>query len=150
MEGTGDARPRPCSRASARARVDSAPIRRPLARRASTASPGFGYIITATFLPVIARQALPGSSWPDLFWPVFGAALIVGALIAARLPMHWDNRTLLAGCYVMQALGIALGIVLPTAVGFALGSVLIGLPFTAITLFAMREARRLRGDAPPG
>ena len=34
---------------------------------------GFGYIITATFLPVIARQALPGSPWPDFFWPLFGA-----------------------------------------------------------------------------
>lgn len=108
--------------------------------------PGFGYIITATFLPVIARHALPGSSWPDLFWPMFGAALIVGALLAARLPVHWDNRSLLAGCYVLQACGIALGIVWPTAGGFSFGSILIGLPFTAITLFAMREARRLRGD----
>ncbi|CAE6695362.1 hypothetical protein R69927_03436 [Paraburkholderia domus] len=112
--------------------------------------PGFGYIITATFLPVIARHALPGSSWPDLFWPMFGAALIVGALLAARLPVHWDNRTLLAGCYVLQAAGIALGIVWPTAGGFSLGSILIGLPFTAITLFAMREARRLRGDEAAG
>jgi MFS family permease len=112
--------------------------------------PGFGYIITATFLPVIARHALPGSSWPDLFWPMFGAALIVGALLAARLPGHWDNRTLLAGCYVLQAAGIALGIVWPTAGGFSLGSILIGLPFTAITLFAMREARRLHGDDAAG
>ncbi|MGF6772614.1 MFS family permease [Paraburkholderia sp. GAS199] len=112
--------------------------------------PGFGYIITATFLPVIARHALPGSSWPDLFWPMFGAALIVGALLAARLPTHWDNRMLLAGCYVLQALGIGLGIVWPTAGGFSLGSVLIGLPFTAITLFAMREARRLRGEEAAG
>ncbi|WP_168794740.1 YbfB/YjiJ family MFS transporter [Paraburkholderia aromaticivorans] len=112
--------------------------------------PGFGYIITATFLPVIARHALPGSSWPDLFWPMFGAALIVGALLAARLPVHWDNRTLLAGCYVLQACGIALGIVWPTAGGFSFGSILIGLPFTAITLFAMREARRLRGDDAAG
>jgi MFS family permease len=112
--------------------------------------PGFGYIITATFLPVIARHALPGSSWPDLFWPMFGAALIVGALFAARLPAHWDNRTLLAGSYVLQACGIALGIVWPTAGGFSLGSILIGLPFTAITLFAMREARRLRGDSAAG
>ncbi|WP_121315248.1 YbfB/YjiJ family MFS transporter [Paraburkholderia sp. RAU2J] len=112
--------------------------------------PGFGYIITATFLPVIARHALPGSSWPDLFWPMFGVALMVGALLAARLPTHWDNRTLLAGSYVLQAFGIALGIVWPTAGGFSLGSILIGLPFTAITLFAMREARRLRGDDAAG
>ncbi len=112
--------------------------------------PGFGYIITATFLPVIARHALPGSSWPDLFWPMFGAALIVGALLAARLPTHWDNRTLLAGCYVVQAVGISLGIIWPTAGGFSLGSILIGLPFTAITLFAMREARRLHGDNAAG
>ncbi|MFM0337769.1 YbfB/YjiJ family MFS transporter [Paraburkholderia fungorum] len=112
--------------------------------------PGFGYIITATFLPVIARHALPDSSWPDLFWPMFGAALIVGALLAARLPAHWDNRTLLAGCYVIQTVGIALGIIWPTAGGFSLGSILIGLPFTAITLFAMREARRLRGDNAAG
>ncbi|WP_408734193.1 YbfB/YjiJ family MFS transporter [Paraburkholderia bannensis] len=108
--------------------------------------PGFGYIITATFLPVIARHALPGTIWPDLFWPMFGAALIVGALCAARLPLHWDNRLLLAACYVLQALGIASGIVWPNAAGFSLGSVLIGVPFTAITLFAMREARLMRGE----
>jgi hypothetical protein len=112
--------------------------------------PGFGYIITATFLPVIARHALPGSPWPDLFWPMFGAALMVGALLAARLPLHLDNRVLLAGSYVLQAAGIALGIVWPTAGGFSLGSILIGVPFTAITLFAMREARRLRGDDAAG
>ncbi|MEN2469965.1 YbfB/YjiJ family MFS transporter [Burkholderia sp. GS2Y] len=113
--------------------------------------PGFGYIITATFLPVIARAALPaGSPWPDLFWPMFGAALIVGALAAARLPGHWDNRLLLAlGC-ATQALGIGSGIVWPNAAGFSLGCVLLGLPFTAITLFAMREARRLHGERAAG
>jgi MFS family permease len=111
---------------------------------------GFGYIITATFLPVIARQALPGSPWPDLFWPAFGFALIAGALIAARLPLSWDNRLLSAACYLIQALGILLGIVFPCALGFGIGSALLGLPFTAITLFAMREARRLRGEAAAG
>lgn len=130
----------------------------PLRRRADAAwlvmlygMPGFGYIITATFLPVIARAALPaGSPWPDLFWPMFGAALIVGALAAARLPGHWDNRLLLAGGCATQALGIAAGIVWPNAAGFSVGSVLLGLPFTAITLFAMREARRLHGERAAG
>ncbi|RQS65241.1 YbfB/YjiJ family MFS transporter [Burkholderia sp. Bp8963] len=113
--------------------------------------PGFGYIITATFLPVIARAVLPaGSPWPDLFWPMFGAAVSVGAVAAARLPAHWDNRLLLAGGCAVQAAGIALGIVWPSAPGLALGSMLLGLPFTAITLFAMREARRLHGDRAAG
>ncbi|MCR6476138.1 YbfB/YjiJ family MFS transporter [Variovorax sp. ZS18.2.2] len=111
---------------------------------------GFGYIITATFLPVIARQALPESSWPDFFWPLFGAAIIPGALIGARAPTHWDNRLLLAAAYALQALGVVLSVAWPTIGGFALGSLLLGMPFTAITLFAMREARRLRGNAAAG
>ncbi|GER16262.1 YbfB/YjiJ family MFS transporter [Variovorax boronicumulans] len=111
---------------------------------------GFGYIITATFLPVIARQALPGSPWPDFFWPLFGAAIIPGALIGARAPVHWDNRLLLAAAYALQALGVVFSVAWPTIAGFALGSLLLGMPFTAITLFAMREARRLRGNAAAG
>ncbi|MBP0599985.1 MFS transporter [Herbaspirillum sp. LeCh32-8] len=107
---------------------------------------GFGYIITATFLPVIARQALPGSAWPDFFWPIFGAGVALGAFGATRLPVHGDQRMLLVWSYVMQAAGVALSIVLPNALGFALSCLLLGLPFTAITLFAMREARRLRHE----
>ena len=105
---------------------------------------GFGYIITATFLPVIARTALPGSGWLDLFWPVFGIGIVSGALLATRLPAHGDRRLRLAGCYAVQALGIAVSLWFPTMAGFALGSFLLGLPFTAITFFAIQEVRRLR------
>ncbi len=104
---------------------------------------GFGYIITATFLPVIARQTLPGSIWPDLFWPMLGVAVALGALLATRVSVEVDQRLWLAGCYVSQAAGVLLTVLMPTVFGFALGSILIGLPFTTITLFAVREARRL-------
>lgn len=104
---------------------------------------GFGYIVTATFLPVIARQALPGSIWLDLFWPIFGIGVSVGALLTVRLPVQWDRRRLLVACYGMQAAGVLLSVWWPTLAGFALGSLLLGLPFTAITLFAVQEARRL-------
>ncbi len=104
---------------------------------------GLGYIVTATFLPVIARQALPGGSvWLDLFWPLFGGAVAAGALLTLRLPA-WDRRWLLVGCYITQAIGVLLTVWWPSLAGFALGSLLLGLPFTAITLFAMQEARRL-------
>ncbi|SPA26258.1 conserved hypothetical protein, DUF1228; putative membrane protein [Cupriavidus taiwanensis] len=110
---------------------------------------GFGYIITATFLPVIARQALPGTVWADLFWPVFGAGVAVGAFLATRVGMAHDNRKLLALLYGMQALGVAIAVVLPSVAGFALSSLLAGLPFTALVAFAMREARRLWGPQAP-
>jgi hypothetical protein len=105
---------------------------------------GFGYIITATFLPVIARQALPDSSWLDFFWPIFGLGVIVGALLSTRLRVTGDLRVLLSGAYLIQAAAIALGIWSPSLLGFALGSFLLGVPFTAITFFAMQEVRRLR------
>lgn len=111
---------------------------------------GFGYIITATFLPVIARQAMPGSAWLDLFWPLFGLAVVAGALISTRISLNssgkGDLRYILAASYMMQAVGVIMTVWLPTPLGFALGSLLLGLPFTAITFFAMQEVRRLKPD----
>ncbi len=105
---------------------------------------GFGYIITATFLPVIARNVLPaGSVWPDLFWPIFGVGVAVGALLSTRIAPERDRRVLLALAYAMQAGAIVLGLVWPNRTGFALGSLLLGLPFTAITFFALQEARHI-------
>ena len=105
---------------------------------------GFGYIVTATFLPVIARAALPGSPWLDMFWPIFGLGVVLGALLSTRLRVTGDLRLFLAGAYGLQALGIASSIVSPSLPGYALGSFMLGLPFTAITFFAMQEVRRLR------
>ena len=105
---------------------------------------GLGYIVTATFLPVIARQALPGSVWLDLFWPLLGLGVAVGAFLSSRLPHHLDRRRLLMAAYAMQALGVLLSVWWPTLAGFALASLLVGMPFTAISFFAMQEARRLR------
>lgn len=104
---------------------------------------GFGYIITATFLPVIARTVMPGNAgWADLFWPIAGGAALTGALCSTRLPIRWPRRWLLVAGYLVQAAGVALGLVMPTTLGFLISSVLVGLPFTAISYFAVQEARR--------
>ncbi len=104
---------------------------------------GFGYIITATFLPVIARAALPGSIWPDLFWPILGIGVATGAILSSRIPSRIDQRQLLIVCYVMQAIGVVMSNWSPTLFGFAVGSILVGLPFTAITFFVMQIGRNL-------
>lgn len=108
---------------------------------------GFGYIITATFLPVIARGTLGETVLTDLFWPMFGLAGIGGALATRHIPVRIDPRLMLVGCYIVQGIGVVLGLVVPTELGFALGAMLLGLPFTAITLFAVRDATRQRPNS---
>ncbi len=105
---------------------------------------GLGYIVTATFLPVIARGALPGHSvWADLFWPIAGVGAVVGTVASTRARPQWDQRLVLVAAFLVQAAGVVLGLLLPDTLGFALGSLLVGLPFTVITFFGLREARRL-------
>jgi MFS family permease len=112
---------------------------------------GLGYVIPATFMPVMARAWL-GAGAPDtwspllvdLFWPLFGVGIVVGALVATRVRESTNLRGALAVCYLIQAIGVALGAWMPSATGLAGGSLLLGLPFTAITFFAMQEVRRLR------
>jgi len=112
---------------------------------------GLGYIVTATFLPVIARAGLPaGSAWPDLFWPSFGAGVALGALLSTRIAPTRDRRKLLAVAYLLQAGAIALPLLWSGRAGFALGSLLLGLPFTAITFFALQEARHQWPQAGAG
>ena len=105
---------------------------------------GFGYIITATFLPVIAKEALGQSAWIELFWPIFGIGVAIGALLTRVIPLSIDRRALLIACYVIQAIGVVTALLLPSVAGFMIGSTLVGLPFTVITLYGMHEARRLR------
>ncbi|WP_233235074.1 YbfB/YjiJ family MFS transporter [Bordetella sp. LUAb4] len=102
---------------------------------------GFGYVITATFLPVMAREVIPGSEWVDWIWPIYGISAALGCLASTRMPAHWDNSRLLAVCYFTQSVGVVMGLWWPGVAGFVLSSVLVGTPFTALTLFAFREVR---------
>ena len=45
---------------------------------------------------------------------------------------------------MIQAVGIGIGVAWPTEAGFAIGSLLLGFPFSTLTLFALQEARRIR------
>ncbi|MBP1881859.1 YbfB/YjiJ family MFS transporter [Sinorhizobium mexicanum] len=109
---------------------------------------GFGYIVTATFLPAMAHAELPRSIWLDAFWPLFGAAAAVGCVVAVNVAKRFDPRILLFVAYVTQAIGVTIILPLPTLAGFTACSILVGLPFTAINFFALKEVQRLRPHAP--
>jgi predicted MFS family arabinose efflux permease len=105
---------------------------------------GFGYIVTATYLPVIARNAIPGSPLLTVFWPLFGVSGVAGSLVAARVRKSADARLYLVVSYLIQAAGVAISVLWKDAIGLGLSSILVGVPFTAISFFAMNEVRRIR------
>ena len=103
---------------------------------------GFGYIIPGTFMPVIARDLLGGAFASGWFWPMFGVAALAGTLLTGRVT-NVNQRAALVACYFVEALGVIIPVVLPDALGLALGSVLLGTAFVAITMLTLREARAL-------
>ena len=84
----------------------------------------------------------------DLLWPIFGLGVVIGALVASRIRSRSDLRLRPVICYAVQCLGIAIGLAWPTSAGFAVSSLLLGVPMTAITYFAMQEVRRLSPHEP--
>jgi MFS family permease len=113
---------------------------------------GFGYIIPGTFMPVIARDLLGGAFASGWFWPMFGVAALAGTLATGRIGNEYQRAALIA-CFFVEALGVIIPVVLPDALGLALGSVLLGTAFAAITMLTLRETRALanrkRYDAAP-
>lgn len=113
---------------------------------------GFGYIIPGTFLPVIARDLLGGAFASGWFWPMFGIAAFAGSAFAGRVPES-KLRAALILCFCVEAIGVITPVLIANAAGLALGSLLLGVAFVAITMLTLREGRRmatsLRLDAPP-
>jgi predicted MFS family arabinose efflux permease len=106
---------------------------------------GLGYIIPATFLPVMAKQMIAD---PRLFgwaWPVFGAAAVASTLLAAQLSRVVGQRRLWIVGNLVMALGMLLPIVLPGLAGAAIAALCVGGTFMVITMVAFQEARRVGG-----
>ena len=101
----------------------------------------FGYIIPATFLPVIARDALADPGQYVWFWPACGIAATISGFASVPLARRFGDHTLLLCCFIVEAVGVVLPVWSPHAVGIAAGAVLVGATFLVITVASLREAR---------
>jgi MFS family permease len=111
---------------------------------------GFGYIVPATFLPVMARQVVRDPSVFGWSWPVFGAAAAVSPLAAAVWGRLVGNRRLWMLSHLVMALGVALPVAWPTIGGIMVAALLVGGTFMVITLTGMQEARAVAGPRATG
>lgn len=111
---------------------------------------GFGYIIPATFLPVMARQMVHDPAIFGWSWPVFGAAAALSPLAAAVWARRVGNRHLWILGQLVMALGVALPVSWPAIGGVMVAALAVGGTFMVITLAGMQEARAVAGPHATG
>jgi hypothetical protein len=104
---------------------------------------GFAYIVPATFLPAMARDALavvaaPPWAWA-LFWPLFGTAAAVSTLATLRLRCGADVQ--LRAAFALQGIGVAAPALSSGGVALLVSALLVGGTFVLTTLTALRVAR---------
>ncbi|MGJ7507011.1 YbfB/YjiJ family MFS transporter [Variovorax sp. GT1P44] len=134
------------------AAVGAAPAKAPTTRQASSAGTpwslvicygvlGFGYILPATFLPVLARAVVDDPSVFGAAWPVFGTAAAVSTLVAGALLGHISRRHVLAGSHGLMAIGCLLPVLHLSAITVLAAALLVGGTFMVATMAGMQEAK---------
>jgi predicted MFS family arabinose efflux permease len=106
---------------------------------------GFGYIIPATYLPVLAARSIEDPAVFGWAWPLLGAVAAASTLAVAPLLGKMNNRQVWIAAHLVMALGVAAPLLFPGLAGILLAAVCVGGTFVVVTLVGMQEARRVAG-----
>jgi predicted MFS family arabinose efflux permease len=108
---------------------------------------GIGYIIPATFVPVMAKQVIEDPAVFGWAWPLFGAAAMVSTLLAGALERVFSGRRLWMASACVMALGVAAPLVIDGLAGILACALLVGGTFVVATLAGVQVAREVAGGA---
>lgn len=104
---------------------------------------GFGYIITATYLPLLVTEAVKGVN-PVQVWALFGLGAIPSCFLWHQVHQRLGTRRALAVNLCVQALGVAMPLVSATPFGYLLSALLVGATFMGTVTIAMPAAQHAR------
>lgn len=103
---------------------------------------GLGYIIPATYLPVMAKDIVASPLVFGWSWPVFGAAAFVSTLFSARLHARFSDRRVWAASQGVMAFGLLLPAFHQHMATIIVAGLCVGGTFMIITMAGMKEAHR--------
>ena len=103
---------------------------------------GFGYIVTATYLPLLVKNVL-GPINPIHVWAVFGLGAAPSCYLWHKLHRLMGTHKALRLNLVIQAIGVVLPVVCPNAFGYMGSALIVGATFMGTVTIAMPAARRV-------
>ena len=106
---------------------------------------GLGYIIPATFLPVMAKQVVARAAVVRPGVAGVRRRRAVSTIAAARLTQVIGQREVWILGNVAMGIGVLVPIVLPGLAGIAIAAICVGGTFMVNTMVGMQEARRVAG-----
>ncbi len=126
-----------------------APERTPLAWVPITAygALGIGYIIPATYLPVMARDIIESPLVFGWSWPVFGLAAFISTPSAMRAQRFISNRQIWVASQYVMAAGLLLPAVVPGISAIIAAGICVGGTFMIITMAGMKDAHHISAGA---
>jgi predicted MFS family arabinose efflux permease len=111
---------------------------------------GVGYIIPATFLPVMARQFVSDPLVFGWAWPMFGIAAAIAPLATAGLTQRIGNRRLWMLSHLVMAFGVALPLWWPSIIGIMTSALIVGSTFMINAMASIKEAKAIAGPHATG
>ena len=109
---------------------------------------GFGYILPATFLPIMAREAVDDPAVFGLAWPIFGTAAALSTIVVAPLFVRVNRLRVWACGHLVMAAGVTLPTIWLSKETIAAAALLVGGTFMVITMLGLQEARARSPDNP--
>ncbi|WP_347556856.1 YbfB/YjiJ family MFS transporter [Robbsia sp. KACC 23696] len=103
---------------------------------------GLGYIVTATYLPLLVKSSVPHLDAAHI-WAVFGLGAAPSCFVWHRLHDRLGTQRALSMNLIIQAAGVVLPVFAPSASGYLFSALLVGGTFTGTVTIAMPAAQRV-------
>lgn len=111
---------------------------------------GLGYILPMTFLPALAHDTMPaGSIWIKNVWVITSISCLLFIPLWNWIGHRYGDRLSLICTYILQGLGVAAVLLMPSSIGVITCAVLVGSSFVGSVMCTQRLARYFQPHQGP-
>lgn len=104
---------------------------------------GFGYITSATFLPILLGS---GESANTLSWLIVGLAVIPSTVLWSQIAERFGVMASLVSATLIQASSVILPVIIANELSLYLSALLFGLSFMGVVTLTLQAVSKVAGD----